>query len=183
MLDVAKLNSSCKSSLLNSANLHSLYSRATFLLQQSIVLILIGVLWKNPRRPIECNSFANRIGIVAKFDCSAVLSWLICNFVCKPLILRVLYDKIAGRFCDASQCNYKILKKFSRKFKLYLANCYLDITFAVENDRISAFSLMLFFLFLRRLGQVISLHNEEFVLNDWKNRWKHRNLEAEFWAI
>lgn len=58
------------------------------------------------------------------------------------LILRGLYDKIAVHFCNASQYTHKIVKIFSRKFKLYLANCYLDITFAVENDRISASRLL-----------------------------------------
>lgn len=69
---------------------------------------------------------------------NAVLSWKHCYFVCKTLNIRGLCDKISVVSLSCRVERKKNLKIFSRKFKLYLANWQVDITFAVENDRLSA---------------------------------------------
>ena len=68
---------------------------------------------------------------------NAVLSWKYCYFVCKTLNIRGLCDKISVISLSCRVEKKKNLKIFSRKFKLYLANWQVDITFAVENDRLS----------------------------------------------
>lgn len=72
-----------------------------------------------------------------EFHKNAVLSWKYCYFVCKTLNIRGLCDKISVISLSCRVERKKNLKIFSRKFKLYLANWQVDITFAVENDRLS----------------------------------------------
>ena len=69
---------------------------------------------------------------------NAVLSWKHCYFVCKTLNIRDLCDKISVISLSRRVEKKKNLNIFSRKFKLYLANWQVDVTFAVENDRLSA---------------------------------------------
>lgn len=73
-----------------------------------------------------------------EFHKNAVLSWKYCYFVCKTLNIRGLCDKISVISLSCRVERKKNLKIFSRKFKLYLANWQVDVTFAVENDRLSA---------------------------------------------